>query len=241
MKRITIVAAVGAVACLAAMPAAASHAATLTPAAASAAPAFGAIAQAPRHAASATGVAGFPHVTPNPAIENANVPRALTNNRSPNGPNPAAQANGAGAPTVAAGPAARGRGSVVSAFDGLNDLTNDQLFGALTPPDQGLCVGPDHTLKGVPDAVWEVVNEVGQETTTNGTILTGPLNLPTLFQDPNAFSDPRCLFDPSTQSFYFTQIAFPRERAQPSPGEHGQRRPGDQLPRRGDLPVRLLA
>ncbi|HEX9040747.1 MAG TPA: hypothetical protein VF838_06920, partial [Trebonia sp.] len=46
-------------------------------------------------------------------------------------------------------------------------------------------------------------------TTTNGTILTGPLNLPTLFQDPNAFSDPRCLFDPSTQSFYFTQISFP--------------------------------
>ena len=209
MKRITIVAAVGAVACLAAMPAAASHAGTLTPAAASAAPAFGAIAQAPRQAASATGVAGFPHVAPNPAIENANVPRALTSNRSPNGPNPAAQATGAGAPTVAAGPAARGRGSVVNAFDGLNDLTNDELFGALTPPDQGLCVGPDHTMKGAPDAVWEVVNEVGQETTTNGTILTGPLNLPTLFQDPNVVSDPRCLFDPSTQSFYFTQIAFP--------------------------------
>ena len=98
---------------------------------------------------------------------------------------------------------------MTNAFDGLNDLTNDQLFGALTPPDQGLCVGPDHTLKGAPDAVWEVVNEVGQETTKNGTILTGPLNLPTLFQDPNAFSDPRCLFDPSTQSFYFTQISFP--------------------------------
>jgi len=57
--------------------------------------------------------------------------------------------------------------------------------------------------------VWEVVNQAGQETTKNGTILTGPLNLPTLFQDPNAFSDPRCLFDPSTQSFYFTQISFP--------------------------------
>jgi hypothetical protein len=98
---------------------------------------------------------------------------------------------------------------VVNAFDGLNDLTNDQLFGFDTPPDQGLCVGPDHTFKGAPDAVWEVVNEVGQETTTNGTILAGPLNLPTLFQDPNAFSDPRCLFDPSTQSFYFTIISFP--------------------------------
>ncbi len=209
MKRMTIVAAAAAVACLAAMPAAASHAATLTPAAASAAPTFSAIGQASRQAASAAGVAGFKPVTPNPAIENANIPRALANTRSPNGPNPAAAATGAGAPTVPAGPAARGRGSVVNAFDGLNDLINDQLFGALTPPDQGLCVGPDHTIKGVPDAVWEVVNEVGQETTTNGTILTGPVSLPTLFQDPNAFSDPRCLFDPSTQSFYFTQISFP--------------------------------
>ena len=241
MKRMTIVAAAGAVACLAAVPAAASQAATLRPAAASAAPTFS-TGQAARQAASASGVAGFKPVTANLAIENPQVPRALTKTKSPNGPNPAAAATGAGAPTVAAGPAARGRGSVVNAFDGLNDLTNDQLFGADTPPDQGLCVGPDHTIKGVPDAVWEVVNEVGQETTTNGTILTGPLNLPTLFQDQMAFSDPRCLFDPSTKSFYFTIDQLPRERAEPSsPGEHGQRRPGDQLPRRGDLPVRLLA
>jgi len=208
VKRMMIVAAAGAVACLAAMPAAASQAATVQPAAASTAPTFS-TGQAPRQAVSANGVAGFKPLTPNPAIENAQVPRALTKTRSPNGPNPAAVATGAGAPTVAAGPAARGRGSVVNAFDGLNDLINDQLFGALTPPDQGLCVGPDHTIKGVPDAVWEVVNEVGQETTTNGTILAGPVSLPTLFQDPNAFSDPRCLFDPSTQSFYFTQISFP--------------------------------
>jgi len=204
----TIVAAVGALACLAAMPAAASHAATLNPAA-SAAATFGATSQAPRVAASANGVAGFKPVAPNPAIENAQIPRALTKAESPGGPNPAAKATGSGAPTVSAGTAAKGRGSVTNAFDGLNDLTNDQLFGALTPPDQGLCVGPDHTLKGAPDAVWEVVNEVGQETTKSGTILTGPLNLPTLFQDPNAFSDPRCLFDPSTQSFFFTQISFP--------------------------------
>jgi hypothetical protein len=205
----TIVAAAGAIACLAAMPAAASQAAPLKPAAASAAATFGPIGQAARQAASANGVAGFKPVTPNPAIENAQTPRALTGTRSPNGPNPAAQATGAGAPTVTAGPAAKGRGSVVNAFDGLNNLINDQLFGALTPPDQGLCVGPDHTIKGAPDAVWEVVNEVGQETTTNGTVLTAPENLPTLFQDPNVFSDPRCLFDPATQSFYFTQISFP--------------------------------
>jgi hypothetical protein len=208
VKRITIVAAVGALTCLAAMPAAASQAAALKPAA-SAAGTFGATSHSPRLAASANGVAGFKPVTPNPAIENAQTPRALTRAKSPGGPNPSAQATGAGAPKVSAGGAAKGRGSVTNAFDGLNDLTNDQLFGALTPPDQGLCVGPDHTLKGAPDAVWEVVNEVGQETTKAGAVLAGPLNLPTLFQDPNSFSDPRCLFDPSTQSFYFTQISFP--------------------------------
>ena len=57
--------------------------------------------------------------------------------------------------------------------------------------------------------MWEVVNEVGQETTKSGTVLQGPANLPTLFQDQYAFSDPRCLFDPSTQSFYFTEIGYP--------------------------------
>jgi hypothetical protein len=208
VKRITILAAAGALACLAAVPAAASHAATLKPAA-STASLFSTTSQSPQLAASANGVAGFKSVAANPAIENAQVPRALTSTKSPGGADPAAHATGAGAPAVSPGNAARGRGSVTNAFDGLNDLTNDQLFGALTPPDQGLCVGPDHTIKGAPDAVWEVVNEVGQETTRNGTILTGPLSLPTLFQDPNAFSDPRCLFDPSTQSFYFTQISFP--------------------------------
>ena len=209
MKRITIAAAAGVLACLTVIPAATSHAATIKPAAANAAGPFGALSQSPRLASSATGVAGFKPVAPNPAIENPQTPRALTKAKSPGGADPAARATGAGAPAVAAGRASRGRGSVISAFDGLNDLTNDQLFGALTPPDQGLCVGPDHTLKGAPDAVWEVVNAIGQETSKSGAVLTGPLNLPTLFQDPNAFSDPRCLYDPSTQSFYFTQISFP--------------------------------
>ena len=208
MKRITILAAAGALACLAAMPAVVSQAAPLKPAA-STAGAFGATSRASLLASSANGVAGFKRVAANPAIENAKTPRALTTTRSPGGADPAAKSTGAGAPTVSAGSAAKGRGSVVSAFDGLNDLTNDQLYGALTPPDQGLCVGPDRTIKGAPDAVWEVVNSIAQETTKTGTIINGPLNLPTLFQDPNAFSDPRCLYDPATQSFYFTDISFP--------------------------------
>jgi hypothetical protein len=87
VKRITIVAAVGALTCLAAMPVAASQAATLTPAA-SAASTFGATGHSPRLAASANGVAGFKPVAPNPAIENAQTPRALTKDKSPGGPNP---------------------------------------------------------------------------------------------------------------------------------------------------------
>ncbi|MGH3294863.1 MAG: hypothetical protein ACRDP7_23995 [Trebonia sp.] len=207
MKRIMILAAAGALTCLAAVPAATSQAATLKPAAAGAS--FGGTSQAPRLAASASGVAGFKPVAPSPAIENPQVPRALTSSRSPGGPNPAARANGANAASASAVSPARSKTSVTNAFDGLNDLINDQLYGALTPPDQGLCVGPDHTIKGAPDAVWEIVNSIAEETTKNGAVLTAPLNTPTLFQDPNAFSDPRCLFDPATQSFYFTEISFP--------------------------------
>lgn len=208
MNRITILAAAGALTCLAAVPAATSQAATLKPAATAGA-AFGGTSQAPRLAASASGVAGFKAVAPSPAIENPQTPRALTSFRSPGGPNPAARANGAGAAPVSAASPAKTRTSVTNSFDGLNDLINDRLYGALTPPDQGLCVGPDHTIKGAPDAVWEIVNSVAQETTKSGAALVGPLNAPTLFQDPNAFSDPRCLFDPATQSFYFTLISFP--------------------------------
>ena len=208
MKRITILAAAAALTCLAAVPAVTSQAATLKPAATGAT--FGGpISQAHRLAASTSGVAGFKPVAPSPAIENPQVPRALTSSRTPGGPNPSARSTGAGAAGVSAGSVAKSRTSVTSAFDGLNDLINDQLYGALTPPDQGLCVGPDHTLRGTPDAVWEVVNSVAQETSKSGAVLAGPVNSPTLFQDPNAFSDPRCLFDPATQSFYFTEISFP--------------------------------
>jgi hypothetical protein len=209
MKRASVFAAMGVLGCLALVPAVSSQAAT------SGASATGyqvTVGSATRIAASATGVSGLKPVAP-AAAYNVKSPRALARLRSPGGANAAARATGAGAAKVSAA-ASLARGgfagpAVTHSFDGLNDLINDQLYGALTPPDQGLCVGPDHTLKGVPDAVWEVVNEVAQETTKSGTMLTSPVNLPTLFQDPYAFSDPRCLFDPSTQSFYFTEIGYP--------------------------------
>lgn len=209
MKLISVLAAAGALTCLAVVPAATSQAATLTPAATAGATFGGTVNQAHRLAASASGVAGFKPVTPSAAIQNAKAQRVLTTSRSPGGPDPAARATGSGAASASAATPLMGRSSVTNSFDGLNNLVNDRLYGALTPPDQGLCVGPDHTIKGTPDAVWEVVNEVAQETTKSGKVLAGPMNMPTLFQDPYSFSDPRCLFDPATQSFYFTQISFP--------------------------------
>ena len=234
MKRVSVFAAAGVLGCLSIVPVASQAATSATSAtsatartaartaATTARAAYqGSFGHGTRIAASATGVAGLKQVAPSTSIENAQSPRALTRFKSPAGPNAAAKATGAGAAKVgAASIVSAGKAtsraktgfaglSVRHAFDGLNDLINDRLYGALTPPDQGLCVGPDHTITGVPDAVWEVVNEVGIETTRSGAVLTPAVNLPTLFQDPNSFSDPRCLFDPATQSFYFTQIGFP--------------------------------
>jgi len=209
MKRLAIIAALGAAGVFSLAPTVASSAATTTPATASASYNT-TVAHATRTDVSTTGVKGFAHVAASTLIESASkAPRALTSTKSPAGPDPAASASGSGAATVSRQATAKAKTGVTHAFDGLNDLTNDQLYGALTPPDQGLCVGPDHTVTGVPDAVWEIVNNVAEEYTKSGGVITPALNTPTLFQDPYTFSDPRCLFDPSTQSFYFTEIGFP--------------------------------
>lgn len=211
MKRFAIIAALGAAGVFALVPAVAS-AATTAPAATTASTSYTTtLAHATRTAASATGVTGLAHVTASPLIESpSKLPRAFDGAfRSPAGSNPGAKATGSGAASASTQAPGTGRTGVTYAFDGLNDLINDQLYGALTPPDQGLCVGPDHTVKTVPDAVWEIVNQIAYETTKTGSVITPAVNLPTLFQDPYAFSDPRCMFDPATQSFYFTNIGFP--------------------------------
>ena len=86
------------------------------------------------------------------------------------------------------------------------------MFGPaspITPPDQGLCAGHDANLAGDPSVIWEPVNLVAQETTRNGRPLSPIETGPTLWQDPFSTGDIRCLYDPSTQSFYFTEIGFP--------------------------------
>ena len=207
MRRISVLAAAGLLCALAVAPAAA-QAATITPTAAASAT-FGTVSTATRLAASASGVDGFQHVAPSTAIEHADTPRALTKAKSPGGPNPAALGDRGGR---RAGDRREPEPVQDIGDRGLRRAERpDQrpAFGALTPPDQGLCVGPDHTVKGTPDAVWEVVNEVGEEFSKTGAAIRPAVNLPTLFQDQYSFSDPRCLFDPSTQSFYFTEIGYP--------------------------------
>ena len=145
--------------------------------------------------------------------------------RSPGGSSPSAKGDEAQAPNVSADALTGGGSSaalstasaggrsgaaLVHSFNGLSDLDSDNLNGIpVTPPDQGLCVGRDRTLTGSPEAVWEPINIAARETTANGTLLRPDVSLATLFQDPYAEGDVRCLYDPATQSFYFTEIGFP--------------------------------
>jgi hypothetical protein len=140
----------------------------------------------------------------------------LTPFRSPAGNDPAVARTHA--PKVAAksikrlGSARRDDGFVTHAFNGLSQLDSQNLFGPaspITPPDQGLCAGHDANLAGDPSVIWEPVNLVAQETTRNGRPLSPIETGPTLWQDPFSSGDIRCLYDPSTQSFYFTEIGFP--------------------------------
>jgi hypothetical protein len=127
----------------------------------------------------------------------------------------AAAAGSATQAPVTAGSALAGAGSgsapgVSHGFNGVSDKDSDALIGGpITPPDQGLCVGKDTTLRGSPDAVWEPVNEAAAETTKNGTKLRPDVGLTTIFQDPYFVGDVRCLYDPSSETFYFTEIGYP--------------------------------
>jgi hypothetical protein len=117
---------------------------------------------------------------------------------------------GLSANAAAASPQSRDGSGVTHRFNGLSDKDSDALNGfAITPPDQGLCVGYDTTLPGHPKAVWEPINLAARETTVGGTRLRPDVNLATLFQDPYSEGDVRCLYDAQTRSFYFTEIGFP--------------------------------
>jgi hypothetical protein len=91
-------------------------------------------------------------------------------------------------------------GQLLHNFNGLSNQDQAVANGgpnfAVTPPDQGLCVGADPAAPGQ-TVVFEPINSAITETSTNGGSLTGnPLlgnNVLSFgqFWEPNAFSDPR--------------------------------------------------
>jgi hypothetical protein len=171
----------------------------------------GHVAHVTRLGGSVHGLKGLHAVTPHAA---AGHPRVVPF-RSPNGPAPAGK-NGLQAPSVSSSAlvthaVAKSTVSLIHAFNGLSDadqagVNGGSGVGEVTPPDQGLCVGFDHTLPGNPKVVIELVNDAFVETSPSGTVLRGPVNLATLFGDPGASGDIRCSWDQKTASFFFTEI-----------------------------------
>jgi hypothetical protein len=215
------------------IPAAVAGAATAgppaAPQAASAVPSYTVTSgHATRLAQAPAGVSGLPAVTPanSPLLASlrgepggdggdpGDVPARAVAQRQARLASPQG-GHAASAPVVTATPAApsaaNGSASrVVHQFNGVSDLESDALADSpVTPPDQGLCVGKDTTLKGDPDAVWEPVNLAAQETNKAGAVLRPAVDLGTLYQDPFFGGDPRCLYDPASKTFYFTDIGFP--------------------------------
>lgn len=208
MKRVSIIAAVAALAAL--VPAT-----------------TGSLAAAASHPASATyhGIRGsasrLAHAASTMrlhAVHEALTSKQLTQLklfRSPAGADPAASGARVRAPKVmpdASIRAADAGALVAHNFNGLSQKDSQNFFGPnspITPPDQGLCVGHDATLPGDPQAVFEPINLAIRETTPGGTLLRPDVDGPTFYQDQFSEGDVRCLFDPQTQTFFFTEIGFP--------------------------------
>jgi len=209
MRRVSAIAVMAVTCSLISIPAAGAATGSATGAARSAAPRpasyHGSRGHAARLAASARGVAGLRAVRP-AARPRVNALRLRF--RSPGGPDPAGRGRRLHAPK--AGASALAGAVVTHAFNGLSDRDSNRLNGfPVTPPDQGLCAGHDAQLRGSPSAVWEPVNLAARETTPGGRRLRPDVSLATLFQDPFATGDVRCLYDPATRSFYFTEVGFP--------------------------------
>ena len=117
------------------------------------------------------------------------------------------------------GPPPGPRGHLIANFNGVSDDDNvTTLGGHVTPPDQGLCVGPADALEaaglplGVPgnqSVIVEPVNESWSVYSTNGTRLYGPDSLADLFNDGFAGGDVSCNYDPGSKTFFFMEIGAP--------------------------------
>jgi hypothetical protein len=72
----------------------------------------------------------------------------------------------------------------------------------LEPPDQGVCVGGGYVI--------ELNNLALKIFHTNGTLVSGPTALSTIFlvSTSDFLSDPRCIYDAAKQVFYFSILDF---------------------------------
>jgi hypothetical protein len=100
-------------------------------------------------------------------------------------------------------------GKLLQSFDGVSDLDNVTQGVILTPPDQGLCVGP--LAVAGQTVVFEPVNISMKVFGTHGNDLAGgAIPLYILFNEPapEFISDPRCQFDKATGDFFFIALAI---------------------------------
>ncbi len=101
-----------------------------------------------------------------------------------------------------------GKSKLLHNFHGLNSVDNFNANGfILEPPDQGLCVG----YLGNKKVVNEIINDVTAFYTPNGTLVSTKISLNTFFGEPATqnISDPRCLYDPTTQAWFFSVVVYP--------------------------------
>ncbi len=97
--------------------------------------------------------------------------------------------------------------TVLHNFNGLNSVDSFNVNGfILEPPDQGLCTG---FLAGT-KVVGEIINDVIAFYTPGGALVSSKENLNTFFAEPPSelVSDPRCYFDPNTNAWFFTVLAY---------------------------------
>jgi hypothetical protein len=98
-------------------------------------------------------------------------------------------------------------GKLLRNFKGLNSVDNFNANGfVLEPPDQGLCVG----YLGKTKVVNEIINDVTAFYTPNGTLVSPKIDLNTFFGESFTLniSDPRCLYDSTTQTWFFSVVVY---------------------------------
>ena len=218
MKRVSLLGVLGVLSYLVLVPAAGSLAATAGTHAAAPVVYPGTAGHAVRLALPVHGFKGIPKLKIKSRLT-VKGPGSVIPFRSPGGSYPAKRGSSTHAAKInASGPAAAASAmgatgtSLVRSFNGISDgdqAAANPSIGEVTPPDQGLCVGRLPAIAGKTTLVFEMVNLALRVTDSHGNAVSPDIPLADWFGDPYAEGDPRCLYDASTQSFYFTEIGFP--------------------------------